>query len=63
MTWTIRPEPVVPAGEVGRFSFALQAPAGMDSGSVEVELHLESTTNPEIAISSDFRMLLPAGNR
>lgn len=67
LTWTIRPEPVVAAGQVGRFSFALQAPLDMVEnamgGSVEVDVRFESTSDPDISVDSDIRMLLPAGGR
>ena len=59
LTWTIKPEPFVEAGQVRRFSFALQAPRDMSRGSVEVEIRFESTSDPEITVSNDIRMLLP----
>ncbi len=60
LTWQVRPEPEVGAGEVGRFSFALQSPADHGSGSVEVEVRFESESDPSINVVRTTRMLLPA---
>jgi cytochrome c oxidase accessory protein FixG len=61
LTWTVRPDPALESGQVGRFSFALQSPASLGSGAIEVVLRFQSETDPDIAVSSDIRMLLPAG--
>ena len=63
LTWTIRPEPVLEAGQVGRFSFAIQAPADLGRGSVELDIRFESESDPDIAVETTTRMLMPAGGR
>ena len=66
VSWNVNPQPVLKAGEIGRFSFTLQAPAKHGSGSVEVEVHFEAEDNQGINFSRTTRMLLPVnslGNR
>jgi len=60
LTWTVDPEPQLGAGQVGRFSFAIQAPADLGSGSIEVDVRFESEKDPDISVVSDIRFLLPA---
>lgn len=63
MTWTINPEPTLQPEQVGRYSFALQAPADLGSGSVELEVRFEAESDPSIVVTHDTRMLLPVKSR
>ncbi len=61
LTWTVDPEPSLGPGEVGRFSFTVQASPDLGSGSVELDVRFESESDPGIFVVSDTRFLLPAG--
>jgi cytochrome c oxidase accessory protein FixG len=60
LSWEIRPEPELGAGQVGRFSFTVQSPADFGAGAVSVDVRFEAEAQPDITVSSPARLLLPA---
>jgi len=60
LSWKIQPEPELAAGQIGRFSFTLQAPADFGAGTVSVDVRFEAEGEPDISVTSPVRLLLPA---
>ena len=63
VSWSVNPDPVLDAGEVGRFSFSLQTAPIHGYGSVEVEVYFEAEGDSGVNFSRTTRMLLPADAR